>query len=103
MASHDFLAYAAEQAAGGAGVTLADDAPGGHGRRWIAFDHLATPGTHSKAVAAQAFLHVLSLASMGAVAVDQEGAARNEPFGTIRVGIPVPARRWAASEADELA
>lgn len=97
------MGYATEQAAGGKGVVLARDAHRGIGRRWITFEELADPATHTKAIAAQAFLHVLSLASKDAVAVEQDGAAHNVPFGTIRVGIPMSAQGRAASEEDELA
>ncbi|KAM4065322.1 Rad21/Rec8 like protein [Hirsutella rhossiliensis] len=85
------------------GGVVARDAHRGTEHRWITFDELADPETHTKAVAAQAFLHVLSLASKSAIAVEQDGAAHNVPFGTIRVGIPVPAHRSVASEEDELA
>ncbi|RDA92683.1 hypothetical protein CP533_3722 [Ophiocordyceps camponoti-saundersi (nom. inval.)] len=78
QASQAFLEYGSGRA-----VAEADD-----GRRWLDFDDLAAPGTQSRAVAAQAFLHVLSLATKGVVAVKQDGADRNEPFGAIRVGFP---------------
>ncbi|PTB50242.1 hypothetical protein M431DRAFT_125136 [Trichoderma harzianum CBS 226.95] len=81
--SQNFLEYVTEQAAK-TGV-IHDRDP--KGRRWIKFEELAETGTHSKAVAAQAFLHVLSLATKKIISVQQEGAAAMEPFGTIRIGI----------------
>ncbi|KAL6796944.1 Rec8 like domain-containing protein [Trichoderma sp. SZMC 28012] len=81
--SQNFMEYVTEQAAK-TGV-IHDRDP--KGRRWIKFEELAETGTHSKAVAAQAFLHVLSLATKRIISVHQEGAAAMEPFGTIRIGI----------------
>ncbi|PNP49818.1 hypothetical protein THARTR1_09586 [Trichoderma harzianum] len=83
VTSQNFLGYVMEQAAK-TGV-IPDRDP--KGRRWIEFGELAETGTHSKAVAAQAFLHVLSLATKKIISVHQEGAAAMEPFGTIRIGI----------------
>ncbi|KFH42723.1 hypothetical protein ACRE_065730 [Hapsidospora chrysogenum ATCC 11550] len=80
--SQQFLAYAMEQA------EKADEATDAHGRRWVEFQQLANPDVHDKQVAAQAFLHVLTLASMGAISVDQDGAKSLEPFGDIHIGIP---------------
>lgn len=97
IASQDFLGFATEQA-GERGVTRDGDK---EDRRWIEFDELANPETHSKAVAAQAFLHVLSLATKNAIAVEQVGAESMVPFGTIRIGIVVA--RGRATSVDELA
>ncbi|KAL7963869.1 Rec8 like domain-containing protein [Trichoderma compactum] len=83
VTSQNFLGYVTEQAAK-TGV-IPDRDP--KGRRWIEFEELAQTGTHSKAVAAQAFLHVLSLATRKIITVHQDGAAAMEPFGTIRIGI----------------
>ncbi|RDA89201.1 hypothetical protein CP532_0508 [Ophiocordyceps camponoti-leonardi (nom. inval.)] len=80
QASQAFLAY-------GSGKAVVRDG-GDDGRRWVDFDDLAGPGTQTRAVAAQAFLHVLSLATKGVVAVQQDGADRDEPFGAIHVGFP---------------
>ncbi|KJZ74807.1 hypothetical protein HIM_05716 [Hirsutella minnesotensis 3608] len=96
-ASQAFMEYAAEQASA---KGVARQGRGGS-RRWIDFEELASPEEHSKAVAAQAFLHVLSLATKNAVAVEQDGAANNEPFGALRIGVPAPPRR--AMSEDELA
>lgn len=82
VASQDFLEYAARR-------TLADHdgrtAP--DGRRWIDFVQLANPATHDKTVAAQAFLHVLSLATKNTIKVEQEGRDVGVAFGTIHIAL----------------
>lgn len=83
VTSQNFLGYVTEQAAK-TGVTQGRDPKN---RPWIEFEELAEPNIHSKAVAAQAFLHVLSLATKNVISVHQEGAAAMEPFGAIRIGI----------------
>ncbi|UKZ71871.1 uncharacterized protein TrAtP1_012816 [Trichoderma atroviride] len=83
VTSQDFLGYVAEQAAK-TGVTHSRDKK--H-RQWIEFRELAEPLTHPRAVAAQAFLHVLSLASKNVISVHQEGTAAMQPFGAIHIGI----------------
>ncbi|KJK82671.1 hypothetical protein H634G_01808 [Metarhizium anisopliae BRIP 53293] len=81
--SQRFLTYVANQVA-------ADDALGARGpqqKYWIDFDSLASPIVHTKAIAAQAFLHVLSLATKGVISVEQEGIQDKQPFGALRVGL----------------
>ncbi|KAH7158206.1 Rec8 like protein-domain-containing protein [Dactylonectria estremocensis] len=56
-------------------------------RRWVDFEKLADPATHTKCIAAQAFLHVLSLATKNMIAVEQKGIANQQPFGTLLLGI----------------
>ncbi|KAL7800015.1 Rec8 like domain-containing protein [Trichoderma ceciliae] len=100
VTSQNFLGYVAEQAAK-TGVVLGR---GPKNRRWVEFEELAEPGTHSKAVAAQAFLHVLSLATKNVISVHQEGAAAMEPFGAIRIGMNANEMYGAQMESeDELA
>lgn len=90
----NFLSFAQDMAAE-RGETR-DDADG---RSWIGFESLfAGDASPSRAVAAQAFFHVLALATRGVVKVEQEGAEEGVPFGTIRVGVVVVA---AAVEGDE--
>lgn len=75
-----FLGYA---------LTQAEEAPGEtdtQGRRWVDFEDLANPVEHSKQIAAQAFLHVLTLATKNAISVRQE-VENLEPFGKIEVGV----------------
>lgn len=82
VASQNFLEYAARR-------TLADhDGPTTQdGKRWIDFEQLANPATHHKTVAAQAFLHVLSLATKNAIKVEQEGRDIGVAFGTIHIAL----------------
>ncbi|RFU30647.1 hypothetical protein B7463_g5687, partial [Scytalidium lignicola] len=65
-----------------------------HARRYISFEELFAPGDHSPVVAAQAFYHVLTLATKGVVLVEQdipEGDEREPlPFGEIRIGVFPP-------------
>lgn len=58
------------------------------GKKWIEFERLADPKVHNRTVAAQAFLHVLSLATKNAVSVKQDGALEAVAFGTIHIGVP---------------
>ncbi|KAF7559614.1 hypothetical protein G7046_g4546 [Stylonectria norvegica] len=85
IASQEFLGYATALARDKGHARL----HGGKPRRWINFEELADPATHDKGVAAQAFLHVLSLATKNAVAVEQEGIEKQQPFGAIRIGLKV--------------
>ncbi|TWU75142.1 hypothetical protein ED733_003269 [Metarhizium rileyi] len=78
--SQRFLTYAAGQA-----ILDGVDA---QGKRWIDFSHLASPERHDRAIAAQAFLHVLSLATKNVISVEQDGIDDKQPFGTLRVGLP---------------
>ncbi|KAK2590451.1 R8 protein [Conoideocrella luteorostrata] len=81
--THQFLGYAARRAANLGVAPSQDD----QHKRWIDFDELATPGQHSKAIATQAFLHVLTLATKNVISVQQDGIDDNEPFGKIYVGL----------------
>lgn len=51
----------------------------------VTFEQLFEPASNSRIVAAQAFYHVLSLATKNRVFVEQDGDM--EPFGSIRIGI----------------
>lgn len=86
-ASHEFLEYTMEKAEE-VGFTLAKDPV--QTRRWVKFDDLVDPATHAKSVAAQAFLHVLTLKTKNAISVKQDGAGSNKPFGPIYVGVHLP-------------
>ncbi|KHO00208.1 Rad21/Rec8 N terminal domain-containing protein [Metarhizium album ARSEF 1941] len=81
--SQRFLAYVANQILGD-GVPRARGAQEKH---WIDFDILANPDIHTKAIAAQAFVHVLSLATKNIIAVEQDGIEDKVPFGALRVGL----------------
>lgn len=95
VASQEFLGYATAQARS-KGITHPDD---NENRRWINFEELANPTIHTKSVAAQAFLHVLSLTTKNTMVVKQEGIQNMEPFGTINIGVNIS----EGDGADELA
>lgn len=76
IASQEFLQYAITK-------TLSI----GSNNQWIEFEQLAHPESHAKAIAAQAFIHVLSLASRNLISVQQVGRDENIPFGPIHIGI----------------
>lgn len=80
-ASQQFLHYAIEQ-------SKDHHETDARGRRWVMFEQLFQPSVHSKQVAAQAFLHILSLATNKAVSVRQEDAELAIPFGAIHIGLP---------------
>ncbi|KAI8962649.1 Rec8 like protein-domain-containing protein [Daldinia sp. FL1419] len=54
-------------------------------RRWVTFDDVFGPRETPRATAAQAFYHILALATKGELDVQQDGEP-NEPFGNIWVG-----------------
>ncbi|KAG6006444.1 hypothetical protein E4U21_007062 [Claviceps maximensis] len=82
ISSHDFLDYVTEQIRHhGTSRAHALD-----GKRWIQFEQLASPAIHSKMVAAQAFLHILSLATKTVITVEQDGLQEKEPFGALHIG-----------------
>lgn len=64
----------------GQGVEISELAEDDEGKM-VTFEGLLPPGEHSKIVAAQAFHHVLTLASKGLVVVKQE----DEEFGEIEM------------------
>ncbi|TFB02129.1 Meiotic recombination protein rec8 [Trichoderma ghanense] len=99
LTSQNFLGYVTEQAEK-TGVTHSRDP---RNRRWIDFEELADPSTHTKAIAAQAFLHVLSLATKNVISVRQDGAAAMQPFGTLRIGVKSVSEGVYAESDDELA
>lgn len=55
--------------------------------RWVEFGGLLDAQDKTRAVVAQAFLHVLTLATKDQVRVEQAGAEMKEPFGEIYVGV----------------
>ncbi|TQV92129.1 Rad21/Rec8 like protein [Cordyceps javanica] len=84
-ASQAFLDYAAKRA-----VLYGEQAeePEAGDRRWVDFEHIANPLKHDGAIAAQAFLHVLALATRGALSVRQDNNEQGtQPFGPIHIGI----------------
>lgn len=61
------------------------------GHRWIEFEKLADPETDRRHVAAQAFLHILGLATNNIVKVHQDGREDNIAFGKIHIGVRMQA------------
>ncbi|KAL2023594.1 hypothetical protein VTK56DRAFT_2202 [Thermocarpiscus australiensis] len=59
-------------------------------QHWVDFEELFEAGDKKRGVVAQAFYHVLSLATKNVIGVRQDGQEENRPFGTIRLGVEVP-------------
>ncbi|KAL1840844.1 hypothetical protein VTJ49DRAFT_7687 [Mycothermus thermophilus] len=55
--------------------------------RWVDFDTLFGAEDQKRAIVAQAFYHVLSLATKNVIRVAQDGQGTIQPFGTIRLGV----------------
>ncbi len=70
-------------------------------RKWIEFDALFTEQDQKRAVVAQAFYHVLSLASKSVLKVRQEGQGGREAFGAIRLGVEVSSSLAGGDDNDE--
>ncbi|KAF5231020.1 hypothetical protein FAUST_9516 [Fusarium austroamericanum] len=97
----DFLGYATARAQERGYTRPRDQAD----RRWIDFNTLTEElddPTSTKKFVSEAFMHVLVLATKSIVAVEQEGIADNQPFGTIRIGLTAPGKD-VDDTADELA
>jgi meiotic recombination protein REC8 len=60
-------------------------------RQWVEFGTLFEVEDQKRAVVAQAFYHVLSLATKNVIKVKQDGQGGFEPFGTIRLGVEMTA------------
>ncbi|KXH25429.1 hypothetical protein CNYM01_02698 [Colletotrichum nymphaeae SA-01] len=86
-ASGEFLQWT-EQEAKKTGQIKEGDAK--KNRRWVDFDNLIEPTKQNHVVAAQAFYHVLALATKDAITVEQH-VADLQPFGTIRIGVDMAA------------
>jgi meiotic recombination protein REC8 len=56
-------------------------------QQWVEFQALFEPEDQKRAVVAQAFYHVLSLATKNVLRVRQDGQGGNVAFGTIRLGV----------------
>lgn len=97
----DFLGYATTRAREKGYTRPRDRAD----HRWIDFDTLTeelNDTASTKAFVSEAFMHVLILATRNAIAVEQEGIADNQAFGTIRIGLAIP-KQNDDDMADELA
>ncbi|KAK7734697.1 R8 protein [Cytospora paraplurivora] len=71
-------------------------------RRWVTFDGLFEPQDRTKLVVAQAFLHVLTLATKGQIMVEQDGSKEKIPFGEIHVGVTVPFEEHYESAPEQM-
>ncbi|KAL0937465.1 rad21 rec8 n terminal domain-containing protein [Colletotrichum truncatum] len=87
-ASQEFLRWTEEETKTTGYIKEGDS---NENRRWVAFESLVPPGQQNHVVAAQAFYHILSLATKNVIKVEQD-VERLEPFGTIRVGIDMTAQ-----------
>lgn len=70
------------------------------GQCWVAFDGLFEEQDKTKAVVAQAFLHVLTLATKNQIKVTQDRLDGNRIGGEIRVGVAVKSEQ--VNEADNM-
>jgi meiotic recombination protein REC8 len=64
---------------------------GNNARQWVEFGTLFEVEDQKRAVVAQAFYHVLSLATKNVIKIKQDGQGGFEPFGTIRLGVEMAA------------
>ena len=99
VTNNDFLGYAM-QVAEDVGISLPES---DETVRWVGFEQLANPKTHDRSVAAQAFLHVLSLATRNAISVRQHGTKEHRPFGKIEIGVDLGSFDTVGMDEDELA
>ncbi|KAJ3960999.1 R8 protein [Colletotrichum tropicale] len=88
VASQEFLHWTEEKVTETGYAKMGDT---NENRLWVTFDNLCEPGQQDHTVAAQAFYHILSLATKNVVAVEQD-IENLEPFGTIRVGVDMTGR-----------
>ncbi|OHE99756.1 hypothetical protein CORC01_04892 [Colletotrichum orchidophilum] len=86
-ASGEFLQWTEEEAKKMGQIKEGDPKKG---RRWVEFEELIEPTKQNHIVAAQAFYHILSLATKDAIAVEQHVAGL-QPFGRIRIGVDMTA------------
>jgi meiotic recombination protein REC8 len=71
-------------------------------KHWVEFESLFEVEDQKRAVVAQAFYHVLSLATKNVIKVKQDGQGGNQPFGVIRLVVGVPAEgEQGAVDVDE--
>ncbi|KAK4151324.1 hypothetical protein C8A00DRAFT_45445 [Chaetomidium leptoderma] len=70
-------------------------------RQWVDFSALFEAEDQKRAVVAQAFYHVLSLATKNVIRVKQDGQGGNEAFGAIRLGVELSPAAVEEEEEDE--
>lgn len=86
----------------GVAVQRGDEDEHGANFWWVQFDGLFEEQDKTKTVVAQAFLHVLTLATKGQIKVKQEGLDKLKPFGEIRIGALTAAQNERLSAEEEL-
>ncbi|GKT96291.1 hypothetical protein CT0861_00970 [Colletotrichum tofieldiae] len=86
-ASEEFLQWSEEEAKKTGQIKEGDNMKN---RRWVEFNDLIEPAKEHHVVAAQAFYHVLSLATKNAISVEQQVESM-QPFGPIRIGLDMTA------------
>ncbi|KAL2198525.1 hypothetical protein P885DRAFT_67700 [Corynascus similis CBS 632.67] len=86
----NFLGYV-EAAARNKGSPDDNNSGGGSSgkKRWVEFEALFETEDRKRAVVAQAFYHILSLATKNVIDVKQDCQGGHIPFGTIRLGVKV--------------
>ncbi|KAL2150321.1 hypothetical protein VTH82DRAFT_7997 [Thermothelomyces myriococcoides] len=94
----NFLAYveAAAREKGSADDSDDDD----NSKRWLLFEALFEAEDRKRSVVAQAFYHVLSLATKNVIQVRQDGQGGNAAFGPIRLGVEVPPLEEVVEDAE---
>ncbi|KAI3391337.1 hypothetical protein diail_7509, partial [Diaporthe ilicicola] len=70
--------------------------------RWVEFDSLFEERDQTKPVVAQAFLHVLTLATKGQIKVTQEGIKEKVAYGEIRVGVTDASREQPEDAPEQM-
>ncbi|KAF9879517.1 dolichyl-di-phosphooligosaccharide-protein glycotransferase [Colletotrichum karsti] len=86
-ASQDFLNWTEEHIKNTGFAKMGDP---NENRRWVKFEDLCEPGQRDHTIAAQAFYHILSLATKNVISVEQD-VEDLQPFGAIRVGVDMAA------------
>ncbi|KAL1851020.1 R8 protein [Diaporthe australafricana] len=71
-------------------------------RRWVEFDSLFEEQDQTKPVVAQAFMHVLTLATKGQLKVKQEGIKEKVAYGIIRLGVTGPSVEQSENAPEQM-
>jgi meiotic recombination protein REC8 len=77
-----------------------NDTNDNNNRHWVEFTSLLQAEDQKRAVVAQAFHHVLSLATKNVIKVKQDGQGGIEPFGVIRLGVELSSLAVGEDEGD---
>jgi meiotic recombination protein REC8 len=82
------------------GHPISDDDHNNNNKHWVEFTSLLQAEDQKRAVVAQAFYHVLSLATKNVIKVQQDGQGGIEPFGVIRLGVELSSLAVGEDEGD---